>query len=180
MPAVPARRRLRSLSRGPRRVAKIEAWRRDDSALAKNRVRPRSGPRTHRRISPADATRAVPKLGAAKPPAGPAQRTVGPQGALSGELARVIGDPANVAAHAADYDQVADFLHDQTVVCVRCEQRWHIWPPEGFDDDIAAVEGVLVCTPCAEPYLIEAAAAKGWGEPAEHRTLYAKAGGVVG
>ena len=133
-----------------------------------------------RRVSPADATGAVPKVGAARAPAVLSRRTFGRQDALCGELAGVIGDPAGVAAHAAEYDQVADFLHDQTVVCVRCEQRWHIWPPEGFDDDIAAVEGVLVCTPCAELYLIEAAAARGWGEPAEHATHYAKAGEVVG
>ena len=112
-------------------------------------------------------------------------------------LTKIIGDAGRIAAHGAEYDSFADFLHDETAACERCGLRWYQGPPGGFDADIRAVEGVLVCGDCAGPYLFEAAAKRGWGrlgagdeisgartgfatDAAEHGTYRTRSGEVVG
>ena len=96
--------------------------------------------------------------------------------ALAGPIVAIIGDCYAIAAHAADYDQLRDFIHDETTACERCGLRWYQSPPGGFDADIRAVEGVLVCEDCTEPYRIEAGA----DAVAEHGTWRAHCGEVVG
>ena len=96
--------------------------------------------------------------------------------ASAGPLVAIIGDYYAIATHAADYDQLRDFIHDETTACERCGLRWYQSPPGGFDADIRAVEGVLVCEDCAEPYLIEAGA----DAVVEHGTWRAHSGEVVG
>ena len=98
-------------------------------------------------------------------------------------MAKIIGDRWAIRAHAAEYDRVADFLHDETEACSRCGQRWY-QPSQGkFDADIAAADGDLVCQDCASDHLIEATERRGWGTDAavgEHGTLHARLGEVVG
>ena len=96
--------------------------------------------------------------------------------APAGPLVAIIGDRHAIAAHAAEYEQLGDFIHDETAACERCGLRWYQAPPGGFDADIRAVEGVLVCEDCAGPYLIEAVA----GAVVEHGTWRAHFGEVVG
>ena len=115
------------------------------------------------------------------------RQDAGPTPKLAPSLAGVIGDHLAMIAHAAEYEQIGDFLHDETAACERCGLRWYQNPPGGFDADIRAVEGVLVCEDCGGPYLIEAAAARGWrgdrgpdADQHEHGTHYARSGEVVG
>ena len=96
--------------------------------------------------------------------------------ASAGPLVAIIGDRHAIAAHAAEYDQLRDFIHDETTACERCCLRWYQAPPGGFDADIRAVEGVLVCEDCTEPHLIDAVA----DAVVEHGTWRAHSGGVVG
>ena len=96
--------------------------------------------------------------------------------AKAGPLDGIHGDHHAMVVHAAEYDRLGDFIHDETTACERCGLRWYQAPPGGFDADIRAVEGVLVCEDCAEPYLIEAGA----DAVVEHGTWRAHSGEVVG
>ena len=104
----------------------------------------------------------------------------GEPAALAGTLVGVIGDPHAIAAHAAEYERLCEFIHDETTACERCGRRWYQAPPGGFDPYIRAALGVLVCEGCAEAHRIEAGGDGVLGAVAEYGSWRARCGEVVG
>ena len=95
-------------------------------------------------------------------------------------LSEIVGTMAELRAHATEYDNLADFLHDETVACDRCGTRWYRPALAQFDADILARNGLVVCCECAAA---GSAALRGAGPEAARRefvTRWARNGGVVG
>ena len=92
----------------------------------------------------------------------------------------IVGDAETITAHATEYDNLADFLHDETVACDRCGTRWYRPALAQFDADILARNGLVVCCECAAAGSGALRAAVPEAARREFVTLWARNGGVVG